>query len=334
MKREETVSRPECVGALTRRGFVKTVGRVALVAGTAPLLARAGDVVSTKPSAETAVKALYDSLNEKQKKEICFPFENELRHRINANWSITSPEIGGDFYTDDQRKLIDTIFRGVTSEDGYERFLRQMADDTGGFDRYHVAIFGKPGAEKFEWEMTGRHLTIRADGNSVDGMAFGGPIVYGHGEGNTGKNLFHYQTKKANEVFAALDGKQREEALLKKAPRENDVPLQGKDGAFNGIAVGELSADQKNLIESVLKVILAPYRKEDIDEALKVLEAGGGLEKLHMAFYQTGDLDDDQVWDIWRVEGPSFVWHFRGAPHVHSYVNIGVKTGGTRSVRF
>ena len=298
-----------------------------------PLLATAEDAAATKPAAETAVKTLYDSLNEKQKKAICFPFEHELRHRISANWSITSPEIGGDFYTDDQRKIIDTIFRGVTSEDGYERFLKQMKDDQGGFGRYHVAIFGNPGADKFEWEMTGRHLTIRADGNSVDGMAFGGPIVYGHGKGSTEKNLFHYQTKKANEVFAALDGKQREKALLEKAPRENDVPLQGKDGTFNGIALGELSADQKNLVESVLKVILAPYRKEDIDEALKVLEAGGGLDKLHMAFYQTGDLDDDKVWDIWRVEGPSFVWHFRGAPHVHTYVNIGMKTGGKRSAR-
>jgi len=42
-----------------------------------------------------------------------------------------------------------------------------------------------------------------------------------------------------------------------------------------------------------------------------------------MAFYEKGDLESDKVWDIWRVEGPSFVWHFRGAPHVHAYINIG-----------
>ena len=28
---------------------------------------------------------------------------------------------------------------------------------------------------------------------------------------------------------------------------------------------------------------------------------------------------------IWRLEGPTLVWHFRGAPHVHAYVNIGAK---------
>ena len=33
-----------------------------------------------------------------------------------------------------------------------------------------------------------------------------------------------------------------------------------------------------------------------------------------MAFYQENDLDSDKVWDIWRVEGPSLVWHFPAHP--------------------
>ena len=37
---------------------------------------------------------------------------------------------------------------------------------------------------KFQWMLTGRHTTMRADGDSVDKAAFGGPIVYGHGEEN------------------------------------------------------------------------------------------------------------------------------------------------------
>ena len=24
----------------------------------------------------------------------------------------------------------------------------------------------------------------------------------------------------------------------------------------------------------------------------------------------------------WRIEGPSFVWYFRGTPHVHVWVNV------------
>ena len=34
------------------------------------------------------------------------------------------------------------------------------------------------------------------------------------------------------------------------------------------------------------------------------------------------DIGDDRVWDNWRLEGPSFVWHFRGSPHVHVWVNV------------
>jgi hypothetical protein len=303
---------------------------VALAGSLLPLAGSPRRVVaapSPSGSAETAVKRFYDSLKDEQRKEICFPFDHPLRTKINANWPITKPKI--DEYTKAQQAILDEIFRGVVSPDGYERFQKQMDDDSGGFNEYHVAVFGTPGSGQFEWEMTGRHMTIRADGDSVANAAFGGPIVYGHGEGDSQKglpgNVFYYQTKKANEVFSALDGKQREKALLAKAPAENAVQIQGSSGTFPGIAVGELSRDQKELVEAVMKVILAPYREDDVNEAIALLKDGGGLDALHMAFYETNDIGKDQEWDIWRLEGPTFVWHFRGAPHVHAYINIGKK---------
>ena len=87
-----------------------------------------------------------------------------------------------------------------------------------------------------------------------------------------------------------------------------------------------MSSDQQKLVEDTLKVLLAPYRQEDAEEVMALLKADGGVSKLHMAFYQQGDLKNDKEWDIWRVEGPSFVWHFRGAPHVHAYINIALKS--------
>src|SRR5207237_3455370 len=129
----------------------------------------AEEKVKAKP--ETAVKRLYDSINEKQKKVICKPFDDPLRQRYSANWAITKPTIG-EFFTKDQQETIREIFRGCTSEDGYERFLKQMEEDYGGFGHYHIAIFGKPGDAKLQSVMTGRHMTLRDEGNFEDGTAF------------------------------------------------------------------------------------------------------------------------------------------------------------------
>lgn len=311
-----------------RRDFVKLGGAVAAGVASAGLFdARfAHAETASGKSAETVVAELYASLSEKQKNAICRPFDHQDRRKINANWHITKATIGDDLFSDQQRTLIDQIVRNITSKDGYARLIQQMDEDDGGMDSYSIAIFGQPGTDQFQFEMTGRHLTMRADGNRVDKAAFGGPIVYGHGEENPSDNLFFYQTQKANEVFKALDPEQAKQALLKKAPKEAAVQLQGSGGHFPGVAVNKLSADQQELVESTLKVLLAPYREEDVDEVMEILKSSGGLGQLHMAYYQEEDLDDDQVWDIWRVEGPSLVWHFRGAPHVHAYINIGVKS--------
>ena len=96
----------------------------------------------------------------------------------------------------------------------------------------------------------------------------------------------------------------------------------GPEGEFAGIHVADLSSDQQELVESTVKNLLAPYRTEDFNEVMSILKAGGGLDSLRMAFYQQGDLNDDRVWDMWRIEGPSCDWNFRGSPHVHAYINV------------
>lgn len=317
---------PDC-DSYTRRRFLNTAGGAALTAVAMSTLDHTALAAPTpKSGAETIAAELYKSLSAEQKKSVCFEFDHELRKRINANWHITKPKIGDEaFYSKSQRAMAEEIVRKVTSEDGFQRVLKQMEFDDGGLDAYSMALFGTPDSGKFQWTLTGRHLTLRADGNSVDKAAFGGPLIYGHGEEDAKENLYYYQTKQTNEVFKALDPAQTKKALLANAPGESAVPIQGTSGKFPGIRVDELSGDQQQLVEATLKVLLAPYRQEDADEVMAILKADGGVGKLHMAFYQAGDLNKDHQWDIWRVEGPSFVWHFRGAPHVHAYINIATK---------
>jgi hypothetical protein len=322
---ENKISRqcPDCDSDLSRREFLTATAGVAAAATAASLLPTSRIFAApTKTSpAESAVKELYATLSDDQKKQMALPLDDARRTKISANWSITSANIGS--FSKSQQELIHKVIKGVTSEDGYGRFIKQMQEDWGAVEKYSIAIFGDPASDQFEFELTGRHLTLRADGDTLPGAAFGGPIVYGHGKkGNSEQNLFSYQTRRANEVFQALDGEQRKKALLENAPNESAVQLRDDVSAIPGIAGSELSGDQKELVGKALQDVMAPYRKEDVDEVMEILKAGGGIDKLQIAFYRSGDLDADSVWDVWRLEAPTLVCHFRGAPHVHAYINV------------
>ena len=311
---------------LVRRDFLATATGAVLAGSAMPLLPRSASAApTTESAAEVAISELVASLDDSQKKIVMLPLDDARRKKVSANWSITKANIGS--FNKTQQEIIHKVIKGITSEDGYGRFMQQMREDWGAVEKYTIAIFGDPAGDKFQFELTGRHLTLRADGDTLSdesfgGGAFGGPIVYGHAKkGNSDKNLFSYQTKQANEVFQALDKPQRMKALLDESPGQT-VTLAKEGAALRGISGQELSSDQKELFASALQAILSPYRQEDVDEAMALVEAGGGIESLSMSFYRKGDLDEDGVWDIWRIEGPSLVTHLRGAPHVHAYINI------------
>ena len=337
MKNNET-SCPVCEGetfALDRRRFIKVVGATTAIAAL-PAVARTAE----NGTPETLVKKLYDTLSEAQKKEVAFAWDHEdsklglLRTRVSNNWQITKPEVRSDFYTKDQKEICRAIYEGLFQPEWVKQIDKQLQDDTNNRpwgSAQSIAMFGKPG-EKFEMVMTGRHLTVRVDGNSIDSMAFGGPVFHGHQAtqttglnekvGHPG-NIWWPQAVEANKVFEMLDGKQREKALVAQLPAEQSVAFRGKEGKFPGIAVSDLSTDQKSQLQKAVKLVFEPYRNADREEVKECLGKQGGLDACSLAFYAQGDIGDDGVWDNWRLEGPSFVFYFRGSPHVHMWINIG-----------
>jgi hypothetical protein len=333
---------PDCAAdndvGLDRRDFLKAAS-VGVAAASLPLWATATTTAAPTPTspAETAVKVLFDSLNDNQRKTICFPWDYQdpkrglLRTRVANNWQITAPHIRSPFYTKEQQTIVHDIFKGIINPQWYARFLKQLRDDTGGKEwgnEQSIAIFGTPGSDKFEFVMTGRHMTVRADGHSENHVAFGGPIFYGHAAsgfnekpGHPG-NVFWEQGRKANLVYQMLDGRQRKLALVESRPDEAAVSFRGASPGAPGIPVTELSPDQKAELQRILLCLVEPYRKEDQEEALECLKRQGGLDKCSLAFYREGDIGNDGEWDNWRIEGPAFVWYFRGEPHVHVRVNV------------
>lgn len=328
---------------LDRRAFLRTtatgLAAVATATGLRPpsVLAEAPkSAAGPTPSdaSETLAAQLFRSLDPEQRGALCFDFDHPLREKVDNNWLITPKPIRESLHPD-QQDLVRQIFRSLHAPEFADRAMEQMIHDSEGkgFEGgTSVALFGQPGSGRFEFVITGRHCTRRCDGDSVAGTAFGGPIFYGHQAGTHDTepaehpgNVFWYQAKRANEVFQALDGRQRKIALVDGRGRSErateTVKLAERGAGLPGIPVAELSRDQRELVRRVMGDLLAPFRPPDANEALKLVEAQG-LEKLSLAYFRQPDLGDDGVWDVWQLEGPGMLWYFRGAPHVHCWVHI------------
>ena len=313
----------DCDG-INRRRFLRTAALSGAALATGSLRA---DQAKTS---ETVVAQLYETLSSEQRQKVVFPFDHPLRSKVDNNWFVTPMKIG-EFFRPDQQAMIREIFRGLHNPEFVDKVLYHVQEDGGGLENYSVALFGSPGTGAFEFVLTGRHCTSRCDGDSVEGAAFGGPIFYGHAAGGFNekpdhpKNVYWYQARRANEVFQALDGKQRDIALLGD-PREEQgtatVSLKSSSGHLAGIPVSEMTSDQRELVEKVLADLLLPFRKKDTDEAMKLIRANGGVEALSMSFYKNMDIGQDGMWDVWQLESPTMIWYFRGSPHVHTWVNI------------
>jgi hypothetical protein len=323
----------------SRRQFVKTVG-AGVLAASAPIFGRpafAAGPAEVGPSrsapAETAVARFFKTLSSEQRKLICFPFDHPKRSMVNNNWAIVKPTI--EEMKPEQQALCREIMKNLCSEEGYERFMKQMDDDAGGFESYHVAVFGEPETDKpFEWVLTGRHDTLRADGNSVEGAAFGGPIFYGHAaDGHDTEdpkhthNVWWYQGEQANKIFQTLDEKQRVQSLVEKsvADAPATVKLKGDHLTTPGLDICGLDGQQKKMVRELVEMGLRPFRATDAAEVREYLDENGGVDKLRISFYKEDDLGNDGVWDRWKLEGPTFVWYFRGSPHVHTWLNVARK---------
>ena len=267
------------VNPATRRDFLKTaaVSGAALGATALGVDRLAAAVAGAKGSSETLVAQLYGTLTEQQKSVMVFPFGHPLQSKVDANWHITKARVGSGLSAD-QRQLIFDIFRGLHNPDFVDEVMRHVKEDAGGLEDSSIAIFGEPGAAGFEFVLTGRHCTVRCDGDSVEGAAFGGPIFYGHASGSFNEpadhagNVYWFQAKRANEVFQALDGKQRAAALLgdPRAEQKSDtVNLKSSKTELDGLRVAEMSRDQRGLVEKVLADLLLPFREADRDEAMR-----------------------------------------------------------------
>ncbi len=326
---------PECT-AIDRRDLLRyvSIAPAAIAAGAmmSPAVASAEELPMPReykpnPGGEL-VKELYASMSDEQKQKACKPWTHQGRLSVNPNHALDKTI--GNVFDKKQQELIERIVKSMSAGDdiSWKQITRGGTwDATKTFTNTGADIFGDPTTNQFAFLFTGHHLTMRLDNNLKDGVAFGGPIYYGHTPAPyTDRNVFYYQTQQAMKFFDALNKDQREKATITKGNPGEGAGSIKLPGTAKGVLYADLTADQKELMEKVMRSLLSPFRKEDADEAMAVIKETGGLGKLGFVFYaskyENAETNEKQPWSFWRIEGPGFVWNFRVLPHVHTFVSI------------
>ena len=169
--------------SLNRRAFVRRLGggaAAALAAGTFPRVfaADAGAKAEAKP-AESLIRELHASLSAEQKTKLVLPWDQVQGGQLSRLGAYNSAYGGkriGDEYTKPQQELVQRALKAILSDDeSFDRISRNGKwDSSGSFEGCGATIFGDPSGDKeFAWLFTGHHLTLRCDGNSMPGAAFG-----------------------------------------------------------------------------------------------------------------------------------------------------------------
>ena len=354
MTEQTKVQCTECdaLDGVGRRDFLMAVGGTAVtLASLEALPSKVAAQPAAQPAqpaarankpAESLIRELYQGLSDEQKRRVVYAWnhggENNAtptRKRM-YNAAIFNNHNIGAVYTPAQRELNERILRAICSdEEGHRRITRNGTfDQSQSFQNCGAYIFGNPnGDSQYAWVFAGHHITVRCDGNSEANAGFGGPMYYGHSpDGFSERNVFNYQTRAVLSVWDALSAAQKTQATIAMypQPRELEGSIRFRREGYVGISIRDLSADQRRLVESVMRDVLSPYRREDVDEVMDLVRRNGGLERLHLGFFRDA-MTEAGKWDFWRLEGPGFVWNYRVLPHVHTYVNIGLQPQQARS---
>lgn len=276
-------------------------------------------------SVDVLARRFFTSLDDEQRALACVPYDHPLRQYHNRGvWGGGLGIFRG--FDRPQRALLTDLLHAGLSRAGRARVPEEYYARWPGVHGMRVLVCGDPTAPPYQVILTGAHLNLRLGGTSREGVAFGGPQVYGdqRGDGRAGLpgNLYRGQFLLAQRLLARLDPGRRREALLAEAPIQTQIEVRGSTATPPGIPLAELSAAEKALANELVESILSTYPTDDVAWARECLAANGGVEALSFSAYLHGEEGDVPEGQVFRLEGPAAVFYFRGHPHVHAFVNV------------
>jgi hypothetical protein len=318
---------------MNRRQLIKA-GVALGIAGAAVPVARycvlPPPATGLQRSREDLARFICAGLDEDAKAHACLPYDHPLRQFHNRGLWVGGVTVHAGTLGWQQRRALTDLVDLTLSAAGRERMLSQLPQNLSGVNFLKLLAFGTPGQGPWQMTVSGIHMNLRLGGHDANGIAFGGPQVYGDQRGNERAGLpgnrFRHQMQAAHRLNAALTPAQRQAVRVVQAPPQTRIDLQGAAGRFDGVAVADMPAHARQLATSLVASQLDTYSEADAAFCWQCLQHNGGVDALRFADYevdfQGGRRAGDAPSQIFRLEGPAAVLYFRGEPHLHAFINI------------
>ncbi|MBO0860992.1 MAG: DUF3500 domain-containing protein [Chloracidobacterium sp.] len=288
--------------------------------------------------AEAANKFLA-SLTSEQKAKAVFEFGDAQRF----DWHFIPRERKGlplKDLNENQRPLAMEFLKTGLGATGYQKattimslepVLAAMEGPNRHFPRdpqlYFFSIFGTPSANGvWGWRVEGHHVSlnftiVKGELISNTPLFFGAnPAEIREGE-RKGLRALAAEEDKGRDLIQALDEKQRAVAIFDKtAPGEIVTSNKRKVDPLKpeGVAAGQLSKQQKALLEKLVDEYLSRMPQDIADERSKKLRAAG-FDKIYFAWAGGVNKGDPHYY---RIQGPTFLVEYddtqNNANHIHS----------------
>lgn len=330
-------------GISSRRVFLAGMGSIA---GLAVTRSKGWfDVATHDMSFESAFYAFVQSLSPIQRKHTFLSIDDPMRQITKTDAVHRGPHIG-TLYDHQQIALIRQMYLRMVSDQGRE-WLHNTISLEGRFEgsmfKIYSDLLSQTSLGNSQVVINGGHYMLRSNDVASSGYALGGPVSYGQQLGNyqykVQGNAFKAHGDAVDQFHQSLNAEQRLRAYQTDPPEELVTQIQGPDAIYPGLQIGNVSGASKEIAIDMISTLLAGYSGPQRREAWSVIEANGGLDSLHLAlysdfgFYADGsrysDLSDNErttrglpYIQVWRIEGPASVMHFKGYPHVHAYMNF------------
>lgn len=281
------------------------------------------------PVSDIAVQ-LFEMLDEKERSGAVFRYEDPLRQFHNRGLP-TGGYWGFRLRRATRQVLVDLVHASL-SVSGRQKVPDQLYMSIPGVRATQLAIFGDPRNPPYQILVTGAHLNLRIGRGNREAVAFGGPQVYGDQRGNgvigLPGNAYRDQMLLGQQLVSSLTPGERKRVRQPVAPAQTVVQLQGASGAFQGVAIANLARANRKRAHEMVATILDTYAAEDVAYAWECINQNGGVDALHFADYaldhEGGQNFGDGPSQIFRFEGPTAVFHYRGTPHLHALFNVGM----------